>query len=311
MNFAIIFPGQYKYSIRKIVNLYKHNNIIKNIFEKASDIIKYDIYHNICNIPIEKIKNRYLQPIIVTISIAIYKMWKKNVIYTPKIIAGHSLGEYTALICANSINLEEGLLITKKRGELMEKSSNKRKISTEIIFGLTEQEISKICKCCSTKSIVEIASITSQNIIIISGDESAVNMAIKLCKQKGSTKNISLPISVPIHCKIIKSVRKEYLKMLSEINFLTPKYNIVNNIDAKVIYTKQNIIKYLYKQLYKTVRWKECIDYIIKKNVKLFLEMSTNKIFINTCKNFAQTITINNMKNILYSKKKIKTLKKK
>ncbi|WP_343183891.1 acyltransferase domain-containing protein [Buchnera aphidicola (Ceratovacuna keduensis)] len=302
MNFSIIFPGQSKYNKNKLIKLYKYDNSIKNTFEEASEIIKYNIWKNIYKNSIEKIKNRYFQPIIITISIAIYKLFIKHIDAKPKIIAGHSLGEYSSLICSNSINFKTCLLLVKKRGKLMEKIS-KKKFNTNLIFGLTEKKVLKICKKCSNNNIVEISSVNSKKIITITGDSKAVKLAVKLCKKKKSKKILSLPIYVPIHCKILKSIKDKYFNLIKKINFKNPIYNIINNVDAKNIYKKNNIKKYLCKQLYKKVKWKECIDYIIKKNVKLFIEISTNKIFIKKNNNFIKTITINSKKNILYAKK--------
>ncbi|WP_343154617.1 acyltransferase domain-containing protein [Buchnera aphidicola (Pseudoregma panicola)] len=302
INFSIIFPGQSKYNKNRLMKLYKYDNSIKNTFEKASEIIKYNIWKNIYENSIKKIKNRYFQPIIITISIAIYKLFIKHINIKPKIIAGHSLGEYSSLICSNSISFKNCLLLIKARGKLMEKVS-KKKFSTKLIFGLTEEKVTKICKKCSYNNIVEISSINSKKIITITGDSKSVKLAVKLCKINKSKKILSVPISVPVHCNMLKSIKNKYFNLLKKINFKNPIFNIINNIDAKNIYKKNNIKKYLCKQLYKKVKWKECIDYIIKKNVKLFIEMSTNKIFIKENNNFIKTITINSKKNILYARK--------
>ncbi|WP_343191798.1 acyltransferase domain-containing protein [Buchnera aphidicola] len=304
MNFSIIFPGQNTYNKKKLKQLYKIK-LIKNIFEEASETINYNIWKNINKIPIKKIKNRYLQPIIITISISIYKLWAKYINIQPNIIAGHSLGEYSSLICANAISFNTCLKLVKSRGKLMESISKKRKISTKIIFGIEEKKILKICKKCSSKKIVEVASVNSKKIIVISGDKTSVDKAEKLCKKYGSKKNFIVPISVPVHSSIAKSIKKKYLYFLKKIHFKNPKYKIINNVDAKKIYKKKNITKYLCKQLYKKVKWKSCIDYIIKKNIKLFLEMSTKQIFIKKYFKNIKIITINSKKKILYAKKKI------
>ncbi|BGI51465.1 MAG: ACP S-malonyltransferase [Buchnera aphidicola (Ceratovacuna japonica)] len=312
MKFSIIFPGQGKYNTQKLIKLYKYDNSIKNIFEEASDIIKYNIWKNIYNTSIKKIKNRYFQPIVVTISIAIYKLYIKHIKLKPKIIAGYSLGEYSSLICSKSISLKDCLSLIKSRGKLMEEISKKDKFSTNIIFGLSEKKVFKICKKCSNNNIVvEISSVNANNIITISGNRTAVNLASKLCKKYIYTKILSIPLSTPVHCNVLKSIKNRYLKILKKTKFKNPIYKIVNNVDANNIYNKKNIKKYLCKQLYKKVKWKECIDYIIKKNVKLFLEMSTNKIFIKKNNNIIKTITMNSKKNILYAKKIIKNKKKK
>ncbi|WP_343188062.1 acyltransferase domain-containing protein [Buchnera aphidicola (Ceratoglyphina bambusae)] len=311
MNFAIIFPGQGNYNKKKIIKLYKSSIIIRKTFEKSSDIIKYNIWKNVQETSIEKIKNRYLQPIIITISIAIYKLWKSIYSKNPRFMSGHSIGEYSALICSNSINLKTGLVLSKKRGKLLEKSSINRKISTQIIFGFTEKKILKICKKYSNNKIAEISSINEKKIIVISGDSSIVRKVVKKCNKNSKIKTSKLPIKVPIHCRIVNSIKKKYLKILKKISFNKPNCKIINNLNAKNLNNKNTISNYLYKQLYKTVRWKECIDYIIKKNIKLFLEISTKKILFNKKNKNIKTITLNNKKNMLIALKEIKMKKKK
>ncbi|BBI01278.1 malonyl CoA-acyl carrier protein transacylase [Buchnera aphidicola (Nipponaphis monzeni)] len=300
MSFAILFQG---YTFKKKItnNLNYSNSIIKTTFEQASEHIKYNLLHHIKNHVINFVHLKYYtQAMILTNAVAIYKYWqslKKNV---PKFMAGHSIGEYAALVCSNVITLLDALTLVMLREKLMYDVNRKESGAMEMIIGLHENKIQDIINNYLFKNQVNIACINPNNCIVISGNSNKVQQVILKCKKNGALYTIKFPYNIMSHCYLMKTTASKLLNTLHSINFKRPTCRIVNNVDVKCEYLKKNICSALVRQMYKTVLWKQSIEYIINKNVSTLLQIGSNSrsrnIYTQTTK--ISVIPLNNINNI-------------
>ncbi|QTM69210.1 ACP S-malonyltransferase [Buchnera aphidicola (Hormaphis cornu)] len=224
----------------------------------------------------------------------------------PIIMAGHSLGEYSALVCSQSIKLSDALKLVIFRKILMEKRNKINPSAMKIIIGLNKETIIQIIKNFQLKKRVDIACINSENQIVIAGYKEDVCKVASYCKQIGANKIIKLPSDIISHCNMMKKSSIKLKKMLNKIHIQAPICKIVNNVDVKCEYSKKNICNALTKQLYQTVRWKESLEYMQSKNIKLFLEIGNGTILTNLNKKLINltSIPLNNLKNIKKALKK-------
>lgn len=291
---AMIFPGQGKQNINRILSLNNQNNIIKNTFEEASEHLNYNIWKMIQY-------KTYIQPIILTTSVAIYRFWKKIGGINPVISSGHSVGEYSALVCSNAITFEDGLKIVKKREIMMKKQMQGLETQMQAIIGLKKKIILKICKKNSKKYIVNIANINSKNQIVISGYKKSVQKTSIMCQKMGA-KTIILPINIAAHCHIMKKIKRKFMKQIKKLNIQKTKYPVINSISVEQQISKHTIRRSLVKQLFQPVQWEKTIN-LIHSMSNIILEVGTNNILKSFNKkhdiNIIPMNTIQNINQIL------------
>ncbi|QCI18322.1 [acyl-carrier-protein] S-malonyltransferase [Buchnera aphidicola (Aphis nasturtii)] len=291
--FAMLFPGQGVQYVNMLSCFLKKEKIFQNIFEEASEYIGCNLLKLIKEGPLNKINHsKYTQPIILTSSIAIYKFWRKCNGKNPSFMSGHSLGEYSALVCSKALKFKDALKVVSLRGKYMQKVILNRSCLVKAIIGLNKDTIKKICQKYISKT-VSIASINSDNQIIISGDKLDVYQASLDCKKHGAKFIFNVNLDIPVHSYLMKPVAKKMENILKKIKIQKPKIPVVNNVDVKCENNSENIKKALIKQIYKTVRWKEIIDFIQSKSVFTMLEIGPNNILTNLNKNNINLISLN------------------
>lgn len=301
-SYALLFSGQGFQQINKLINTYYRKNLIfKDTFEECSEYINYDLWKLIDNNSNEiLINNKYIQLVILISSIAIYKLWKhKN---NPLIIAGHSLGEYSALVCANSLKLFDAIKIIIFRNKFMHQIMYKKKGAMKVIIGLNQYSLKKISQEIKNLETVSIACINTNNQIVIAGELHSVKIISQYCKKLGAKIIINLTIFPPTHCFLMKKLTKNMLSLLKSIKFNKPIFPIVNNVDVQCYFSENKIRRILVKQLYSTVMWKNIIQYISKThNISTFVEVGISDVLSKLNKNITNipSISLNTQDNFL------------
>ncbi|CAL4043267.1 ACP S-malonyltransferase [Buchnera aphidicola] len=308
--FSMIFPGQ---GIQKkgmlTAELVNHPIIVKT-FNESSCALGYDVLKLIKNDTKKKLnKSEFAQPAILTVSVAIYRLWIYKQGPLPFMMAGHSLGEYSALVCSNVIQLYDAVKLVQFRGKLMQRLVHHIPVAMLAIIGLNKEQIINICKIHKKNSIVDLSNFNSLDHIVISGHKEAVERTGTYCKKAGAKYVLPLAISTAAHCSLMHPAKKKLMNALKNIQFNTPICPIVNNADVKCEFSKRNICNALTKQLTKPVRWHESIEYMVKKGVSLILEVGPTSILTNINKRniFLESISLHNKKNFLKALKLIKT----
>lgn len=291
-DFAMIFPGQGSQFVGMLIELSKKFKVVKSIFNRSSHVLGYDLFNLVKNGPEKELNKTYkTQPAVLTASYAIFKIWKENTGKMPKVMAGHSLGEYSALVCSGVISFESAIKLVEFRGKLMQKCISGLHGFMCVVIGLNSDLVVKLCREVSNHGIVSVANFNSYNQVVISGEKRSVENVINLCRMNGAKRIIPLTISVPAHCILMKPASKDLKKILDTINFKVPKIPIVNNVDVKIEYSSDLIKDALVRQLYSSVRWVDVINFIVKKKeIVCFLEIGPGRVLTSLNKNINKKI---------------------
>ena len=262
---AFIFPGQGSQSLGMCDSIAEEILTVKDRFEVGSDILGINLWQLIKEGPIEKLnQTQYTQPAMLASSVAFYDIWKKLGGEQVDIMAGHSLGEYAALVCANILDYEEAMSLVIKRGMLMQEAVPEGVGSMAAIMGLNEEALNAICEEVKDKKndfVVECANLNTEEQIVISGYSEAVSVACELALARGAKKALPLDVSVPSHCSLMKKASSEFSQYFENKDlFVIGPVSVVQNVDAKVCESPKKITDLLIKQLYSPVRWTDTIN---------------------------------------------------
>lgn len=282
-NLAIVFPGQSSQQIGMLKDLALRYSLIKETFAEASEILRYDIWELIQYGSIEELnKTCQAQPAILTASVAVWRVWKNNGGRIPKIMAGHSVGEYSALVCADSIELSSAVRLVKTRGTLMQEATPYGYGAMSVIVGLDKNVVCDLCnKIVKQGQIVAPACFNSVKNIVVAGTKEAVCRINYLCKCAGAKFVSILPITVPSHCILMKPAVTSFKEELEKVTIRIPSVPVINNTDVCINNNPNAIRDALVRQLYTPVRWHEIIQYFVRKNIKVIIEMGPGKILTN------------------------------
>lgn len=300
--FGMIFPGQGVQKKGMLTALSHTHPIIKKTFDESSGALGYNLLKLIQHDPKKKLnQSEFTQPAILTTSVSIYRLWLHEKGSLPHIMAGNSLGEYSALVCANVITLYDAIKLVKFRGKLMQKLVRNTPVAMSAIIGLNKETVINICKIQSKNQIVDPSNFNTLDHIVISGHKEAVERTSIACKKAGAKYILPISVSISSHCRLMKPAKKKLMHVLKKINFSKPICPIINNINVKCETSKKNICNALSKQLTKPVRWHEIIEYMIFKGVSLMLEVGPYSTLtkINKKNILLKSISLHNRTNFL------------
>ncbi len=310
-NQAIIFPGQGSQSVGMGKYFYENFNEVKKIFERADNALNFKLSKIILDGPDEDLKlTKHTQPAILTVSYSIFETIKKEMdLPSIKYLAGHSLGEYSALVCSKSISFDEAVKVVFERGKAMQEAVPNNKGGMLAILGTELEDINTFIKNSKGENeICEIANDNAPGQIIVSGNINSINELKNLLKKNGK-KSINLPVSAPFHCSLMKEAANKMEKKLDVIKFNKPEFKIISNVTASVIENHESIKKLLVEQIYSKVRWREIIELMLKNEVNSFIEIGPGKVLSGINKRISKTsnsFSINEISDIENNKHEFK-----
>ena len=301
--FAVIFPGQGSQVIGMAKEFYDKYSFVKNIFKKADEVLEFPISKLILEGPSDQLNiTENTQPSIFLVSYSIFSVVKSEFnidLNKAKYFAGHSLGEYSALTAANSIDFENAIRLLKKRGRSMQLAVPFGKGAMIAILGQEIKDIEKILLNIGVENC-QIANDNCPGQIVVSGTLSEINKLIDTLK-KLSIKNIKLPVSAPFHCKLMKTSTEIMKKEINNTKFNTPSPKIISNVNALEQDNIDTIKNLLIEQIESTVKWRESVQYMIKNGVKKFIEIGPGKVLTGLVKRIDKNVesySINNDEDI-------------
>jgi len=298
---AVLFPGQGSQYVGMGIDFYNKFDLVKKIFKTVDDTLGFSLSNIILNGPEEELKlTKNTQPAIMTIGVSIFNILNQQFkinLYDSKFFAGHSLGEYTALVCAGSLTIERAAYLLHERGKAMQEAVPIGQGAMMAVLGLTINEVEEEISLLSKKSICEIANDNSNGQVVVSGTKNAIQILNENLKKK-KKRGILLPVSAPFHSSLMQKASKIMKDKIDKTDFSKPKPSIISNVTANEENEVNSIKNLLVDQITSKVRWRESINYMIKNGVKDFIEIGPGKVLSGLVKKINTDVKISNINSL-------------
>jgi [acyl-carrier-protein] S-malonyltransferase len=278
MKYAIVFPGQGSQSLGMLSDLSSNFSIVKDIFSEASDALDLDLWKLVQEDEDALNQTENTQPAMLAAGYATYKVLSNEVDLSPICMAGHSLGEYTALVAAKSLDYFEAVKLVRKRAELMQSAVPSGTGAMAAILGLEDEKVIEICAKSSISGVVEAVNFNSPGQVVIAGENEAVNKACESMKGSGAKRALVLPVSVPSHCSLMNNVAQEFSYSVDAVNFKMGETSVLHNVDASYANDANEIKLKLVEQLYKPVLWTSSVQKMQQLGVEKLIELGPGKV---------------------------------
>jgi [acyl-carrier-protein] S-malonyltransferase len=275
---AFIFPGQASQYPGMGKELYDEFKVARLVFEEADQILGGSLSQLCFNGPEEELRlTENTQPALLTVSIAAFRVLSSKGVW-PHFVAGHSLGEYSALVAAESLSLSDALITVRNRGRYMQEAVPTGQGAMAAILGLDQDRIQDLCQEAARGEVLAMANLNSPTQIVIAGTKAAVQRAMDLARARGAKRTILLPVSAPFHCPLMQPAQERLKNDLAPIQFRSPQFPLINNVDAAETSSSANIRDSLIRQVSSPVRWTGSVRVMIAKGVGLFVEVGPGRV---------------------------------
>ncbi len=290
---AMVFPGQGSQAVGMLAELAEYTPIITNTFAEASDALGYDLWQVVSTDPNSQLnQTEVTQPALLTASVAVYRSLQELTDLRAQALAGHSLGEYSALTCAGVFSLADAVQLVRARGQYMQAAVPAGVGAMYAIIGLDDATIEQICADVAQQSdtVVSAVNYNSPGQVVIAGHKDAVAQAGALCKEAGAKRALPLPVSVPSHCALMQPAAEQLATLLEDIKMANPVLPVVNNVDVKVNFEAAAIRDALVRQLYRPVQWTKTVESLSAQGMTTVLEVGPGKVLTGLNKRIVKTL---------------------
>ncbi|MDT0594333.1 ACP S-malonyltransferase [Glaciecola petra] len=295
---ACVFPGQGSQSTGMLAELAQNFSMVGETFEQASDALGYDVWDVVQNDETGKLgQTEITQPALLTASIACWKVLNSEKEIKADFLAGHSLGEYTALVAAGVLSLDAGVKLVEARGQFMQLAVAPGDGAMYAIIGLEDDKVEKICAQIAeqTKLVVSPVNYNSPGQIVIAGAKQATDLAAIAIKEAGAKRALPLAVSVPSHCSLMKSASQKLESLLSAVQFAEPIIPIINNVDVSINTVPAAIKDALVRQLYMPVQWTKTVQVLAREGVTDIYEVGPGKVLTGLIKRIDKSLSAKSM----------------
>ncbi len=276
---AFVFPGQGSQKIGMLADLAQAYTQVIETFNEASDVLGYDMWQLVQHGSPDDINlTERTQPILLASSVAIWRIWRAKQGAEPSLMAGHSLGEWSALVCSEVVEFADALNIVRARGQYMQQAVPVGEGAMAAIIGLEDQTIIDVCKVASEKGVVDAVNFNAPSQVVIAGASSAVDLAIDLCKQAGAKRALPLAVSAPFHTSLMQPAAEALSELVNATLFEQPTIPVVHNVHAQTENKADSIKVLMLEQIYKPVRWVDCIKSLKSSGVTTVIECGPGKV---------------------------------
>ncbi|RCW65015.1 [acyl-carrier-protein] S-malonyltransferase [Marinobacter nauticus] len=293
MKSAFVFPGQGSQSVGMLSAAAEAWPMITETFDEASNVLGYDLWHLCQHGPAEELnKTMVTQPALLTASVALWRQWCVSDGPRPDFVAGHSLGEYSALVAAESLDFIEAVKLVQLRGELMQDAVPEGQGRMAAILGLEDSDVVSACEESAEGDVVAAVNFNAPGQVVIAGSAAAVERAIEACKAKGARKAMPLPVSVPSHCALMKGAAEQLAEALEDIRFNDAVIPVVQNVNAEPARDAEALKANLLKQLYSPVLWTNSVQRLATEGVGVAVECGAGKVLAGLIKRIDRSLPV-------------------
>ncbi len=293
---AFVFPGQGSQSLGMLAELAAQYPLIQETFAEASQALGYDLWVLTQQGPETELNQTdKTQPAILAASIALWRLWLAEGGARPAFVAGHSLGEYSALVAAGSLSLGDAVKLVERRGQLMQEAVPAGQGAMAAILGLEDSDVLAACAEAAQGDVVSAVNFNSPGQVVIAGSTAAVQRAMELCKARGAKRALPLPVSVPSHCELMRPAAERFAESVEAIDWQAPQIPLVQNVSAAVVSDLDTLKSDLLQQLYKPVRWVESIQALAANGAVQLIECGPGKVLAGLNKRCADGVTTHNL----------------
>jgi [acyl-carrier-protein] S-malonyltransferase len=294
--YALVFPGQGSQS-RGMMNAYADFSVVRDTFTEASDVLDQDLWQLVAEgTDAELNATVNTQPVMLTAGVAVYRAWQSLNPPAPVMMAGHSLGEYTALVASGALKFADALPLVRYRAECMQQAVPEGVGGIAAILGLDDEVVREVCKEAAQSEVLEAVNYNSPGQIVIAGNRAAVERGMELAKAKGAKRALMLPMSVPSHCSLLKGAAEKLRAYLDNVAVQAPSVPVLHNADVKSYRDAASIKDALVRQLYLPVRWVETVQYFGTQGITHNVECAPGKVLVGLNKRIdtnQQALTLN------------------
>ena len=288
-NLAFVFPGQGSQSVGMLMELAETYPLVGQTFARASEVLGKDLWQLVTNGPGEDLNlTSNTQPAMLTAGVAVWRVWCERSLIRPSWMAGHSLGEYTALVCSGAMAFEDTVALVAERGKLMQEAVPAGEGAMAAILGLDEPQVIKVCNESADGQVVSAVNFNAPGQVVIAGHVAAVERAMSAAKAAGAKRAVKLPVSAPSHCALMESAATKLAERLQNIVIESPEVTLIHNVDVASHNAPEVIRNALKEQLFKPVRWVDTIKFMYEQGVHKFVECGPGKVLMSLSKRIAK-----------------------
>lgn len=281
---AVVFPGQGSQSVGMMAS-FADSAVVRNTFAEASDALGQDLWQLVADGPVEALAQTVnTQPVMLTAGIAVWRAWLEAGGARPALVAGHSLGEYAALVAAEVLDFRDAVKLVRFRAEAMQTAVPAGMGGMAAILNLSPELVAEACAEAAQGESVSAANLNSPVQIVIAGHAGAVERAMEACKARGAKRAVSLPVSAPFHSALMKPAADQLAERLAGVQLNEPKIAVLNNVDVKLETSAEAIRDALVRQAYSPVRWIESVEAMAPRGIKAVLEFGPGKVLAGLVK---------------------------
>lgn len=289
-NTAFVFPGQGSQKVGMLAAAHQQYAAARETFTEASDALGYDVWDLIQNGEQEALNlTETTQPLLLTSSVALWRAWLEQGGRSPNVMAGHSLGEFSALVCAGALAFADAVQLVRSRGQFMQTAVPVGEGAMAAIIGLDDNAINSICA--ATKGVVAAVNFNSPGQVVIAGHTAAVDSAIVALKDAGAKRALPLPVSAPFHTELMQPAGERLAEAMTDINITAPQIPVVHNVHAQTENDPEEIRSLLVRQIYSPVQWTQCVQAMVDSGVSSVVECGPGKVLSGLNRRIDKTLT--------------------
>jgi len=293
MSFSIIFPGQGSQAIGMMSKLAEQHDLVKDLFIEASDVLGVDLWSMTQEGPLEALsQTENTQPALLTAGVAAWRVWQAQGGATPSIMAGHSLGEYTALVSAGALSFADGVALVRDRGRYMQEAVPAGQGAMAAIIGLDDDKVIEVCQATAQGDVLQAVNFNAPGQVVIAGSSAAIERATVTMKEAGAKRALPLPVSIPAHSSLMTPASERLAQRIASIDVAMPNIPVLHNCNVKIAASAEEVAANLVTQLDSPVRWVESVNAMHAQGIERFIESGPGKVLGGMVKRIVKGVDV-------------------